>query len=169
MAPQTSQKSVIELNMDNSNDVHLPCNIQGNPLPVFTWVCSLLFSSFYSDFKSPSLKQFRVSDSGALYPLPSSQRIIPAQTILFIRSVDDRDAGRWICKASNQFGEQKLEIRLTVNNYLSVHINPQVQIVNYGGAVAFNCSITDQTVSKIEWYHNGKLITDASVRQSDQK
>lgn len=114
-------------------------------------------------------QQFRVSDSGALYPLPSSQRIVPAQTILFIRSVDDRDAGRWICKASNQFGEQKLEIRLTVNNYLSVHINPQVQIVNYGGAVIFNCSITDQTVSKIEWYHNGKIITDASVRQSDQK
>uniref|UniRef100_A0A336KKP0 CSON012059 protein n=1 Tax=Culicoides sonorensis TaxID=179676 RepID=A0A336KKP0_CULSO len=149
MAPQTSQKSVIELNMDNSVDVHLPCNIQGNPLPVFTW--------------------FRVSDSGALYPLPSSQRIIPAQTILFIRSVDDRDAGRWICKASNQFGEQKLEIRLTVNNYLSVHINPQVQIINYGGGVTFNCSITDQTVSKIEWYHNGKLITDANSRKTDQK
>lgn len=36
MAPQTNQKSVIELNMDNSNDVHLPCNVQGNPLPIIT-------------------------------------------------------------------------------------------------------------------------------------
>lgn len=50
MAPQTSQKSVIELNMDNSNDVHLPCNIQGNPLPVFTWV-----SPPRKFFSSPSL------------------------------------------------------------------------------------------------------------------
>lgn len=112
---------------------------------------------------------FRISDSGALYPIPSSQRIIPAQTILFIRNIDDRDAGRWVCKASNQFGEQKLEIRLTVNNYLSVHINPQVQIVNHGGSAIFNCSVSDFTAGKVEWYQNGKQIVDGTSRQRDDK
>lgn len=40
----------------------------------------------------------RVSDSGATYPIPPSQRIFPSQSILFIKHIDDRDAGRWVRK-----------------------------------------------------------------------
>lgn len=36
MAPRTNQKPVIDMFVDRGNDIHLPCNIQGNPLPVFT-------------------------------------------------------------------------------------------------------------------------------------
>lgn len=36
VAPQTSQKPVIEVTADRGSDVHLPCNIQGNPFPIFT-------------------------------------------------------------------------------------------------------------------------------------
>ena len=76
LAPQTSQKSLIEFNVDRGSKIHLPCNVQGNPLPIFTW--------------------YRLSDSGSYYPVPSSQRIMPSQSLLFIRNVDDRDAGRWV-------------------------------------------------------------------------
>jgi hypothetical protein len=38
MAPQTNQKSILEVVVDRGSKVHLPCNIQGNPLPVFTLV-----------------------------------------------------------------------------------------------------------------------------------
>lgn len=76
MAPKSSQKSIIEVNVDRGSKVHLPCNIQGNPLPIFTW--------------------YRLSDSGSYYSVPSSQRIIPSQTVLLIRNADDRDAGRWV-------------------------------------------------------------------------
>lgn len=82
MAPKSSQKSIVEVNVDRGSKVHLPCNIQGNPLPIFTW--------------------YRLSDSGSYYSVPSSQRIIPSQTLLLIRNVDDRDAGRWVNVA---FGE----------------------------------------------------------------
>jgi hypothetical protein len=76
MAPKSSQKSIVEMNVDRGSKVHLPCNIQGNPLPIYTW--------------------YRLSDSGSYYSVPSSQRVIPSQTLLLIRNVDDRDAGRWV-------------------------------------------------------------------------
>ena len=100
MAPVTNQKSVVEINIDRGSKIHLPCNIQGNPLPVFTWVynvskhsckCPLTLFSVCS-----GCSWYRVSDSGSFYPVPSSQRVLPSQSLLFIRSVDDRDAGRWV-------------------------------------------------------------------------
>ncbi|XP_031617665.1 Down syndrome cell adhesion molecule-like protein Dscam2 isoform X3 [Contarinia nasturtii] len=138
MAPTTNQKPVLNIYVDHGNDIHLPCNIQGSPLPFYTW--------------------YRVSDSNALYPVPSSQRIIPANTLLYIRNADERSAGRWVCKATNQFGEIRVEIRLHVKVILSVHIHPQVQIVNSGGTAVFNCSIAGTGDEKIDWYHDGTLL-----------
>ncbi|XP_055315179.1 cell adhesion molecule Dscam2 isoform X2 [Sitodiplosis mosellana] len=138
MAPTTNQKPVLNMYVDHGNDIHLPCNIQGSPLPFYAW--------------------YRVSDSNALYPVPSSQRIIPSNTLLYIRNADERCAGRWVCKATNQFGEQRVEIRLHVKMVLSVHIQPQVQIVNSGGTAIFNCSIAGTGEEKIDWYHNGILV-----------
>lgn len=36
LAPRTTQKPVMDINVERGNDVHLPCNIQGNPFPIFT-------------------------------------------------------------------------------------------------------------------------------------
>uniref|UniRef100_A0A1A9ZZV3 Down syndrome cell adhesion molecule n=2 Tax=Glossina TaxID=44049 RepID=A0A1A9ZZV3_GLOPL len=140
LAPRTTQKPVMDIHVERGNDVHMPCNIQGNPFPIFTW--------------------YRVSDSSALYPIPSSQRIILSRTLLLIKNADERDAGKWICQASNQFGEQRVEIRLFVNSYVSVHILPQVQIVNSGGIAIFNCSTTGSAIDNIEWLHNGKPLQE---------
>lgn len=41
---------------------------------------------------------FRQSESSALYPVPSSQRIVPSQTLLLIKNADERDAGKWVRK-----------------------------------------------------------------------
>ncbi len=81
--------------------------------------------------------------------------------------MDDRDAGRWVCKASNLYGEQKLEIILKVNSHLSAHISPQVQIINSGSTAFFNCSVTGQP-SEIEWFHNGKPIV-YNIQQGNSK
>lgn len=35
LAPRSSQKPVMEINVERGNDVYLPCNIQGNPFPIF--------------------------------------------------------------------------------------------------------------------------------------
>ena len=170
MAPKSSQKSIVEVNVDRGSKVHLPCNIQGNPLPIFTW--------------------YRLSDSGSYYAVPSSQRIIPSQTLLLIRNADERDAGRWvikyktltfileyfshlfillkICKSSNQYGELKLEIVLKVYSYLSAHITPQHQIVNSGASGIVNCTISGSTDTHIEWFHNGKSIINDDVHGSSK-
>lgn len=63
-----------------------------------------------------------------------------------------------MCKATNQFGEIRVEIRLHVKVVLSVHIHPQVQIVNSGGTAVFNCSIAGTSDEKIDWYHDGTLL-----------
>lgn len=68
-----------------------------------------------------------------------------------------------VCQASNQFGEQRIEIRLFVNSYVSVHILPQVQIVNSGGTAIFNCSTTGSAIDNIEWLHNGKPLQEDNV------
>lgn len=68
-----------------------------------------------------------------------------------------------VCKATNQFGEQRVEIRLHVKVVLSVHIHPQVQIVNSGGTAVFNCSIAGIGAiaeERIDWYHDGTLLQD---------
>ncbi|XP_053686439.1 cell adhesion molecule Dscam2 [Sabethes cyaneus] len=139
-SPRTTQKPILEISTDQGSKIQLPCNVQGNPQPVFTW--------------------FRVSNSGSLYTVPSSQRIIPSQSLLFIRKTVDGDAGRWICKAANQFGEQRLQIHLTINSELLVHIHPQMQVINTGDSAKFNCTVMGSESSQIEWFHNGRLLTD---------
>lgn len=44
---------------------------------------------------------------------------------------------------------------------LSVHIHPQVQIVNSGGTAVFNCSIAGIGAigeERIDWYHDGTSL-----------
>lgn len=60
--------------------------------------------------------------------IATSIRVIPTNDILYIRRVETEDTGRWSCKASNQFGEQKQDIHLTVTGHLTVHVVPQLQV-----------------------------------------
>ncbi|XP_055628541.1 cell adhesion molecule Dscam2 isoform X2 [Toxorhynchites rutilus septentrionalis] len=144
LAPITTQKPLTEITVDKGNDVHLPCNVQGNPPPKFNW--------------------FRLSSSGSIYAVPSSKRIFSSQSLLFIRESDERDTGRWICKAVNQFGEQELHIHLTINSELVVQIQPQIQIVNTGTPAKFNCMIVGSKIGKIEWIHNGLVVDDNDAK-----
>lgn len=73
-----------------------------------------------------------------------------------------------ICKASNQYGELKLEIALKVHSYLAVHISPQHQIVNSGAAGVFNCSVSGSADAQTEWFHNGKSIINDDVQGSSK-
>lgn len=71
---------------------------------------------------------FRESN-GHLQPIFSSSRFEPLQDVLLIRNLKPDDTGKWICKASNQFGEQRLDIHLTVTAHLSLHVLPQLQVI----------------------------------------
>lgn len=67
--------------------------------------------------------------NGHLQAVVPSLRIAPTNDILYIKRVDSEDTGRWSCKAFNQFGEQKLDVYVTVNAHLSVHVVPQLQVI----------------------------------------
>lgn len=45
-----------------------------------------------------------------------------------IRRVDAQDAGRYVCRASNQLGEQRAETHLSVTSKLNARIQPRVQV-----------------------------------------
>lgn len=59
---------------------------------------------------------------GHLQPVYSSARFEPLQDVLLIRKVRLEDNGRWTCKVSNHFGEQRIDIHLTVTAHLTVHV-----------------------------------------------
>jgi hypothetical protein len=56
-----------------------------------------------------------------------------------------------------------------VNTYLSVHVHPQIQIINSGGRGVFNCSVTGTPITKIEWFHNGSPIMDNDINSERNK
>jgi hypothetical protein len=66
---------------------------------------------------------------GQLRPVTQSARVTPSQDVLHIRHLSPEDAGRWVCRVSNQFGEQRLETQLTVTAQLSAHVQPQLQVL----------------------------------------
>jgi hypothetical protein len=65
---------------------------------------------------------------GQLRPVTQTMRVTPSQDVLHIRHLSPEDAGRWVCRVANQFGEQRLETQLTVTAQLSVHVQPQLQV-----------------------------------------
>jgi hypothetical protein len=65
---------------------------------------------------------------GQLRPVTQTMHVTPSQDVLHIRHLSPEDAGRWVCRVSNQFGEQRLETQLTVTAQLSVHVQPQLQV-----------------------------------------
>jgi beta-glucanase (GH16 family) len=74
-----------------------------------------------------------------------------------------------ICKASNEYGDQKLEIHLTVHDRLSVEMKPQQQYANYKSNAIFNCTITGAHTFDIEWFHNGDAIKYRKGDGNDEK
>lgn len=56
----------------------------------------LLKSTLFLYYVTFVCRWFRVSDSKALYPVSSSHRVIPSQTLLLIKNADERADGRWV-------------------------------------------------------------------------
>jgi hypothetical protein len=76
----------------------------------------------------PAIYRWFREQMGQLRPVTQTMRVTPSQDVLHIRHVSPEDAGRWVCRVSNQFGEQRLETQLTVTAQLSVHVQPQLQV-----------------------------------------
>lgn len=69
--------------------------------------------------------------AGHSIPVESFGRIQLWGDLMQIRRVDAEDAGRYICRAINQVGEQGAETHLSVTSKLNARIQPRVQVWLY--------------------------------------
>ncbi|XP_047351251.1 Down syndrome cell adhesion molecule-like protein Dscam2 isoform X6 [Vespa velutina] len=140
IAPRLMQRSQIAISAESGSDVHLTCSAQGSPPPQFTW---------YRDV------------NGQAIPVESFGRIQLWGDLMQIRRVDAQDAGRYICRASNQLGEQRAETHLSVTSKLNARIQPRLQVVNSGETATMNCTVEGYPVESVEWLHDGVLVLTA--------
>ncbi|PSN48897.1 Down syndrome cell adhesion molecule-like protein Dscam2 [Blattella germanica] len=75
-------------------------------------------------------------------------RVTPSQDVLHIRHVSPEDAGSWVCRVSNQFGEQ--------------HVETQLIVVNSGDSATFNCSVTGSPIESVHWLRNADPVIPVS-------
>ncbi|KAI4469263.1 titin [Holotrichia oblita] len=84
------------------------------------------------------------------------------QFFLIYLQVRLEDRGVYICYANNSAGEETARITLEITAPLSVHVQPQVQVVDVGKTANFQCIINGYPISQITWMHNGKPVAPDS-------
>ncbi|KAK5637805.1 hypothetical protein RI129_000012, partial [Pyrocoelia pectoralis] len=110
-------------------DVTLPCVAQGRPVPGYYWKREL---------------------QGQTIPVALGERIsIISAGLLKIAKVRLEDRGTYICFANNSAGEESVRVTLEVTAPLSVHVQPQVQIVDVGKEASFQCIVGGYPISQI--------------------
>ncbi|KAL4702674.1 hypothetical protein ACJJTC_007105 [Scirpophaga incertulas] len=132
MAPRMLSVSEDEV-VSQGGDIRLICCAIGSPSPTYSW--------------------FRHSN-GRLSPVSSSIRMSVLGQALIIRRAMPEDGGVWTCRAHNQYGEQRRDVRLRVKSRLVVKVQPSLQIANSGSSVIFNCSV-EGGEARVRWLHDG--------------
>ncbi|KAL0115399.1 hypothetical protein PUN28_010725 [Cardiocondyla obscurior] len=95
----------------------------------------------------------------------SSGHYVVRDGSLIIQSVEENDAGSYMCTASNSEGSETLEIRLTVSAPLSVHVQPAIQTVDLGKSAYLTCTASGFPQAALYWLKDGQpLRTGARVR-----
>lgn len=123
-----------------------------------------------------------------MFPIVLGERISEiAQGLLLISKVRLDDKGKYVCLVNNSAGKDSIHVNLVVTGEfsefqtcsgenlkipeklivpnvaapLSVHVQPQNQVIDVNKEAAFVCIIGGFPVSQILWFHNGKpLIKD---------
>ncbi|XP_022248096.1 Down syndrome cell adhesion molecule-like protein Dscam2, partial [Limulus polyphemus] len=108
----------------------LPCAAEGYPVPSYVW------------YRHDGVKLKSVS---------SRERSFLVDGILRIRDIRVEDGGRYTCLVNNSLGSEKAETQLIVREPLSVEMYPRRQVIDIGKSASFNCSISGQPISSIEW------------------
>ncbi|XP_049817554.1 Down syndrome cell adhesion molecule-like protein Dscam2 [Aethina tumida] len=120
------------------DDVTLPCVAQGHPVPGYYWKREL---------------------QGQSVPVALGERLtILSAGLLRISKVRLEDRGVYVCFANNSAGEESVRVTLEITSPLSVHVQPQGQIVDVGKDASFQCIVNGYPLSQTTWLHNGKPV-----------
>jgi hypothetical protein len=69
-----------------------------------------------------------------------SERVaLIAPGLLRIAKVRLEDRGKYLCWVNNSAGEETVQVALAVTAPLSVHVQPQHQVVDVGKSAVFQC------------------------------
>lgn len=100
--------------------IELPCLVQANPWPTFTWY-RMNHNNKYSSITQPTkfnVQQHQSSSSSSsslLTPILSgAKKIIQIDSSLFIHDVSLLDSGIYVCIANNSLGQDRIETELIV-------------------------------------------------------
>ncbi|CRK92906.1 CLUMA_CG006322, isoform A, partial [Clunio marinus] len=142
--PRINAEKQVSKNVNANGQIVLPCIAQGHPPPSYKWFKEL---------------------SDQLFPIQMNDRIyMMSEGLLKISKVKIEDSGKYLCWVNNSAGEETIQITLTVTAPLSVHLQPQNQVVDVDKNAEFQCIISGFPVGKVLWMHNGKpLIADGRV------
>ncbi|KAG1675437.1 Down syndrome cell adhesion molecule-like protein Dscam2 [Nymphon striatum] len=75
-----------------------------------------------------------------------------------IIKTDVGDTGSYMCKISNEMGEENAITKLHVFSPISVFIHPQSQKVDISQSVTLECVVSGGPIAFIEWTKNGELL-----------
>ncbi|CAH1965461.1 unnamed protein product [Acanthoscelides obtectus] len=134
------------------DDATLPCAAHGHPPPTYHWR------------KEPQ-KEGGGGASGEPQPVDGDRVEVVAAGVIRITKIRLEDRGVYICYANNSAGEESIRVTLEVTAPLSVHVQPQVQVVDVGKDAHFQCIVNGFPISQVNWLHNGNPVAPDSRLQ----
>ena len=173
-----STRSALSLNGQLGRQVLLGCLAAANPPPNYRW--------FYRSNVVRQLSQMGVHqmshqlldyapDREQLVELNLAQhwkyQMISRTGVLLVKNLTELDSGNYVCVANNSFGQDQLELKLTVRQKLVVQLN------NLNGAslakqspdsIQLKCNIlSGSPVAGISWFHNGVPFNQTLYAESE--
>ncbi|XP_078687492.1 hemicentin-1-like isoform X2 [Branchiostoma floridae x Branchiostoma belcheri] len=134
IAPVQTQRTVVE-----GQDVSLPCEAEGTPVPAITWL----------------------KDQQVLNLQTSRIQVSPGQ--LTIKEAQRDDGGEYICSAINAAGEDSHSFTLLIFVVPSLTQFPGDTKVTEGEDIQLECAAEGVPTPVITWTFRGKIIPASSV------
>ncbi|EGI65012.1 Down syndrome cell adhesion molecule-like protein [Acromyrmex echinatior] len=143
--PPIINEKLVYMSARLKDTVVIPCVAYANPTPTNRW------------YYNRNQREEPIEESSGHYVVRDGS--------LIIQSVEESDAGSYMCTASNSEGSETLEIRLTVSAPLSVHVQPAIQTVDLGKSAYLTCTASGFPQAALYWLKDGQpLRTGARVR-----
>nr|XP_027204712.1 Down syndrome cell adhesion molecule-like protein 1 homolog [Dermatophagoides pteronyssinus] len=149
--------------------IELPCIVQANPWPTFTWY---RINNHQLNYHRNSKFNDQQSSSSLLPIMIGAKKFIQIDSSLFIHDVSLLDNGLYVCIANNSLGQDRIETELIVKASMNVQMIPEFIRATDGDIIQFNCTISignnhnnnDYLIDyHIRWYHNTRLLTTMMI------
>ncbi|XP_022244234.1 Down syndrome cell adhesion molecule-like protein Dscam2 isoform X1 [Limulus polyphemus] len=122
--------------ISEGNTVYLPCLAKGYPNPRYSWY-QLVNGRMTTILRKP---------------------IEQIDCTLVLHYANVKDSGTYVCIASNEAGEERLEAKLTVIEPLKVTAMPKIQKVNVGVSITMNCSMSGFPIELVMWFKDHRPL-----------